>query len=61
NITLVALRWLAALDTAASAPETAPTPGHPDPGPPADSDDPVQQAIEEIRRAMLEYGGEMKK
>jgi len=61
NITLVALRWLAAADTVDTAPETPTMPEHPDAEPPADTDDPVQQAIEEIHRAMLEYGGEMKK
>jgi serine/threonine protein phosphatase PrpC len=60
NITLVGLRWLATERSAPAAeaaaktarPATAATPG------PAD---PLETAIEEIHRAMLEYAGEMKK
>ncbi len=58
NISLVAMRWLSAGEekaaTNATDSDSAPS------TPPADSD-PVQQAIDEIHRAMLEYSSEMKK
>jgi serine/threonine protein phosphatase PrpC len=60
NITLVGLRWLAASSYPAE-PEAAAEPSVPaSPAIPA-SVDPLEQAIEEIHRAMLEYAGEMKK
>jgi len=52
NISLIGIRWLAA-DSSSSPPVTATTP--------AASHDPVQEAIDEIHRAMLEYADELKK
>lgn len=57
NISLAGLRWLAEQtqpEATAAAPPTAQAPA-PEPA------DPLQQAIEDIHRAMLEYAGEMKK
>jgi len=59
NISLVALRWL----SADKAGETAPrkTSNHGTAEPRKKEKDPVQQAIDDIHRAMLEYASEMKK
>jgi len=59
NISLVCLRWLSAGKPQASkiadspAPDTKPVA--------ADDQDPLQQAIDDIHRAMLDYAAEMKK
>jgi len=59
NISAVALRWLAA-DGPRQAPE--PNAGHPDNAEKSSPDkDPLEQAIDDIHRAMLEYASEMKK
>ncbi len=56
NITLVGLRW-----QASPAVETATSPDTPAGAAERLSADPLEQAIEEIHRAMREYSGEMKK
>lgn len=56
NITLVGLRWFES-PAAEVAAKTAPAASTATPAPA----DPLEQAIEEIHRAMLEYAGEMKK
>jgi serine/threonine protein phosphatase PrpC len=64
NISLVGLRWLAEEQRQTAA---RPTPGSDASRPatePADSSDPadpLQEAIDDIHRALLEYAGEMKK
>lgn len=59
NISLVGMRWLAA-GTAQKIPVSTPKPESSSTPQPTQSD-PVQQAIDEIHRAMLEYSPEMKK
>ena len=65
NISLVALRWLSAGPACQSTPEPCP-PANRKPSAPAEraeqSDkDPLQLAIDDIHRAMLDYASEMKK
>jgi serine/threonine protein phosphatase PrpC len=57
NISLVALRWL----SASRRPKRGPDPRPCAPRPEAKPSDPVQQAIDDIHRAMLEYAAEIKK
>jgi serine/threonine protein phosphatase PrpC len=62
NVTLVALRWLGESDADGPATRRAATAAPPRPHPPqATPEDPVQSAIDEIRRAVNEYADEMKK
>jgi len=60
NISLVGMRWLSA-DDHSESPEVAPTPDDNTETPPDAPPDPVQEAIDEIHRAMLEYADELKK
>jgi serine/threonine protein phosphatase PrpC len=60
NITLVGLRWLATASHPAP-PDVASQTGHPAAAALPAQADPLEQAIEEIHRAMIEYAGEMKK
>lgn len=60
NISLVGLRWLSADDHTA-LPDVATTPDDNTETPPDAPPDPVQDAIDEIHRAMLEYADELKK
>lgn len=58
NISLVALHWLSAGDEPeAHLQETDNTPATT----PGEQNDPLQQAVDDIHRAMLEYASEMKK
>jgi serine/threonine protein phosphatase PrpC len=61
NISAVGLRWLAAANSAKVS--TGAEPAQSPPGASAEETekDPVQQAIDDIHRAMLEYASEMKK
>ncbi len=59
NITLVGLRWQAA-ENGAPAAEAAMKTARPATAASVAPADPLEQAIEEIHRAMLEYAGEMK-
>lgn len=59
NISLVAMRWLSAGTDQKGAADT-PKSGF-SPAAPLTESDPVQGAIDEIHRAMLEYSAEMKK
>ena len=61
NITLVGLRWLAAQRGAPAEEEAVAKTARPATTASAVPADPLEQAIEEIHRAMLEYAGEMKK
>ncbi len=60
NISLVGLRWLSADEPTASGDAPATPGGDAEPSPDTPQD-PVQEAIDEIHRAMLEYADEMKK
>lgn len=62
NISLVGLRWLAK-EAGDNAPPPPPRTPKPEPEKPAEDPptDPVQQAIDDIHRAMLDYASEMKK
>lgn len=60
NISLVGLRWLSAEKHTAS-PDVSPAPDNNTETPPDTPPDPVQEAIDEIHRAMLEYADELKK
>ncbi len=57
NISLVGLRWLARADEPAGAPGERAKSGDAAPA----TADPVQRAIADIHRALLDYAGEMKK
>ncbi len=57
NISVVALRWLSAVSPQKPRHVTRPS-GN---GVQADTKDPLQQAIDDIHRAMLDYAAEMKK
>jgi serine/threonine protein phosphatase PrpC len=57
NISVVALRWL----WAASSQRPRPSARHSAGTAPVEAKDPVQQAIDDIHRAMLDYAAEMKK
>ena len=59
NISLVGMRWLSA-GAAQKIPASTPRPES-SPAAPQTESDPVQQAIDDIHRAMLEYSSEMKK
>jgi len=59
NISLVALRWLEGDQATTAQPPGAAAGESPASPSPARPEDPVQQAIDEIHRAMLEYSGEM--
>ena len=59
NISLVGLRWLSADDP--HKPRPKPRSKRPVNNEPPDEKDPIQQAIDDIHRAMLEYAAEMKK
>lgn len=62
NISGVALRWLAGDKTSDATDRDATAPGTPAAKPPETRDkDELEQAIEDIHRAMLEYASEMKK
>lgn len=60
NISLVCLCWLSAGETQAAETTAAPAPAS-DPAPTTEDHDELQQAIDDIHRAMLEYAAEMKK
>jgi serine/threonine protein phosphatase PrpC len=60
NVTLVALRWLGD-DTSATRPAAAADAPDTSREPHGEPKDPVQSAIDEIQRAVLEYGDEMNK
>jgi hypothetical protein len=57
NISLVALRWLSATSPQKRRHGTRPSCNAAQ----ADGKDPLQQAIDDIHRAMLDYAAEMKK
>ena len=57
NISVVALRWLTATNPHKPRHVTRPSGNAPQ----ADAKDPLQQAIDDIHRAMLDYAAEMKK
>ncbi len=59
NISLVCLHWLSAGKSQAVETVTTPTPGIKPAS--AKDQDPLQQAIDDIHRAMLDYASEMKK
>lgn len=63
NVTLVALRWLGGSEADAPLARRAArgTRRNPRPAPQSAPEDAVQSAIDEIRRAVLEYADEMKK
>jgi serine/threonine protein phosphatase PrpC len=60
NISVVCLRWLAAGKPQAVETVTAPAPAT-EPVPAAEERDDLQQAIDDIHRALLDYASEMKK
>jgi len=57
NISVVALRWLSASNPQTTKARTTTA----DPGPRTQNKDSLQQAIDDIHRAMLDYAAEMKK
>jgi hypothetical protein len=60
NISLVGLRWLSA-DECAPSTNASPASDDDTGTTPAKPQDPVQEAIDEIHRAMLEYADELNK
>ena len=60
NISLVCLRWLSAGKSQAEETAAAPAPTT-EPAPAGEDHDELQQAIDDIHRAMLDYASEMKK
>jgi len=60
NISLVCLRWLSAGKSQAEETAAAPAPTT-EPAPAGEDHDELQQAIDDIHRAMLDYAAEMKK
>jgi serine/threonine protein phosphatase PrpC len=61
NISLAGLHWLAEQPEPQPEAPAGDAAGSPPDTPAADPADPLQQAIEDIHRAMLDYGDEMKK
>jgi serine/threonine protein phosphatase PrpC len=59
NISLVGLRWLSLVDPQAA--DTCPSAEQHRKAAPVKQKDPVQQAIDDIQRAILDYASEMKK
>ena len=59
NVSLVGLRWLSAADPQTS--DTGASAGRHSEAAAAEEKDPLQQAIDDIHRAMLDYAAEMKK